>query len=177
MGVRIFLSTQAPSIATPPTLIWGVQWACCVSAFEYIVHVRYPVLFSSRHPTLLEKSRGGPPEEADEEGKEMEGGDQRIGRGGEGSESALLGTPSRSSAVLGTLRHASATLKSLRTPRHSLALPCCAKPCYPLLSLQSPATPCETGQERSKRGADGFETAQNARRTPNEAIKRTPRGR
>ena len=43
-----------------------------------------------------------------------------------------------------------------------------AKPCYP---------PCETGQERSTRGADGLETAQNARRTPNEAIKRTPRGR
>ena len=43
-----------------------------------------------------------------------------------------------------------------------------AKPCYP---------PCETGQERSTRGADGPETAQNARRTPNEAIKRTPKVR
>ena len=41
-----------------------------------------------------------------------------------------------------------------------------AKPCYP---------PCETGQERSTRGADGLETAHNARRTPKEAIKRTPR--
>ena len=71
----------------------------------------------------------------------MEGGGQRIGRGGDGSESALLGTPSRSSAVLGTPRRASATLKALRTPPHSLALPCCAKPCYPLLSLQSPTTP------------------------------------
>ena len=98
----------------------------------------------------------------------MEGGDQRIGRGGEGSESALLGTPSRSSAVLGTPRHASATLKSLRTPRHSLALPCCAKPCYPLLSLQSPATPLRDRtralQEGRRWPRDGSECPQDAQR-------------
>ena len=131
-GVRIFLSTQALLVATPPTLIWGVQWACCVSAFEYIVHVRYPVLFSSRHPTLLEKSRGGPPEEADEEGKEMEGGDQRIGKEEKDRSrhsSAPHRAPRQSSALFGTPPQPSNPSALLGTPWH----------CH---AVRSPATPC-----------------------------------
>ena len=44
-------------------------------------------------------------------------------------------------------------------------------------SPQAAYTRAPEAQERSKRGADGLETAQNARRTLNGAIKRTPGGR